>query len=139
VNTFSSRSHVRHAASRPVPAVQTRGRIVVVDDEPAILETWGLILTMSGYDVVCCTDPQVALEVIARGCDCVITDYHMPQMTGVELLRAARTKSRAKFILMTANGSEAIARDALAAGAWCIVHKPTPPPIVLQKLEKLAG
>jgi CheY-like chemotaxis protein len=109
----------------------------MVDDEPGILETWGVILSMSGYEVACCADPVSALEEIADGCDCVITDYHMPRMSGVELIRTARPWSKAKFILMTANASEPVTQEALSAGAECIVHKPTSPPLVLEKLARL--
>jgi putative two-component system response regulator len=132
-------SHACAVASQPAPSAEKRGRVVLVDDEPGILETWCVILTRSGYEVECCSDPVSALETIAAGCDCVITDYHMPLMSGVELMRKARAWSKAKFILMTANGSEAVTQDALAAGAACIVHKPTSTPLVLQKLASLCG
>ena len=111
----------------------------MVDDEPRILEIWDSILTTSGYDVQCFPDPVPALEAIAKGCDCVITDYHLPTMTGVELIRAARSLSKAKFLVMTGNASDAVAQEALAAGACCVVHKPTSPPMVLQKLAGLCG
>ncbi len=114
-----------------------RRRIVLVDDNPGVLETWALLLTMSGFEVACFVDPVSALEAIAGGCDCVLTDYHMQGMNGVELIRTAREWSKAKFILMTGNGSEAVAEDALAAGACCIVHKPTSPALVLQKLDSV--
>jgi CheY-like chemotaxis protein len=132
-------SHMCAVGNQPAPAARTRGRVVIVDDEPSILETWCMILSMAGYEVECCSDPVFALEKIAGGCDCVITDYHMPRMTGVDLIRKARPQSDAKFVLMTANTSEAVAEDALAAGAACIVHKPTSAPLVLQKLATLCG
>ena len=139
MSSFAATSELCDVGNQPAPAATRRGRVVVVDDEPGILQTWGVILSMSGYDVECCSDPVSALETIAAGCDCVITDYQMPLMSGVDLMRQARPRSKAKFILMTANGSEAVTRDALAAGAACVVHKPTSPPLVLQKLASLCG
>ncbi|MGZ4827479.1 MAG: response regulator [Terriglobales bacterium] len=124
-------------AKQPVSANGKRPRVVVVDDEPSILEIWGAILTASGYSVECCSDATSALEAIAAGCDCVLTDYHMPLMTGVELIRAARKWSTAKFILMTGNMSSMLAEDAIGAGASCVLHKPTTAPQVLQKIESL--
>ncbi|MGI9101095.1 MAG: response regulator [Terriglobales bacterium] len=108
-----------------------------MDDEPGLTETWGAILEMSGYDVVCCLDGPSALEAIAAGCDCVITDYHMPGMNGVDLIRTARPWSEAKFLMMTASASDAVTQAALDAGACCIVHKPTSPVLVLAKLASL--
>ncbi len=129
-------------AARFCPITQPRPpmrqvRVVLVDDEPAILDTWGIILGSQGYEVERCADPVSALEAITRGCDIVVTDYHMPNMTGLDLIRTAQPWSKAKFILMTANTSEAVAEEALAAGASCVVHKPTSAPLVLQKLASL--
>ena len=134
---FAMTGQVSAVGKEPAAAAKARSRVVMVDDEPSILETWRVILTMSGYEVACCADPVSALEKIAAGCDCVITDYHMPRMSGVDLIRAARPWSKAKFILMTANASEPVTQEALSAGAECIVHKPTSPPLVLQKLASL--
>ncbi len=124
--------------AQPRPPMQPV-RVVLVDDEPGILDTWGIILGSQGYEVQCFPEPVSALEAITRGCDIVLTDYHMPKMTGLDLIRTAQPWSKAKFVLMTANTSEAVAEEALAAGASCVVHKPTSAPWVLQKLAGLAA
>src|SRR5437016_396833 len=118
------------------PAV-AQPRIILVDDESSIREIWGRILSMSGYDVECYPEAASALQAIAEGCGCVITDHHMAEMNGVELIRAARTWSKAEFILMTGNPSDELTQEALSAGAAYVVHKPTSPPVILQKLAKL--
>jgi len=122
-----------------LPQAVARPRVVLVDDESSIREIWGCILRTAGYAVECCPDAASALEALAEGCDCVITDYHMPEMNGVELIRAAKPWSEAKFILMTGNPSEELTQEALAAGATYVVHKPTSAPVMLQKLAKLCG
>jgi CheY-like chemotaxis protein len=122
-----------------LPQATMRPRIVLVDDESSIREIWGCILSTLGYDVACYPDAVSALEAITEGCDCVITDYHMPEMNGVELILAAKPWSEAKFILMTGNPSEELTQQALAAGATYVVHKPTSAPIMLQKLAKLTA
>ncbi len=114
-----------------------RARVVLVDDEPSILDTWGIILAAQGYEVRCFPDPIAAMEAIADGCEVVITDYHMPRMSGVELIHMARPWSKAKFLLMTANASEEVTKAAFAAGVCCVVHKPTSAPLVLQKIASL--
>ena len=123
----------------PPDAAVARPRIVLVDDESSIREIWGCILSNAGYSVACFADAASALEAIAEGCDCVITDYHMPEMNGVELIRAARRLSEAQFILMTGNLSEELTEEALSAGAAYVAHKPTSAPVMLQKLKKLTG
>jgi CheY-like chemotaxis protein len=120
-------------------AAAARPRVVLVDDEVSIREIWGCILSTSGYSVECYANAVSAMKAIAGGCDCVITDYHMPEMNGVELIRAARSRSEAKFILMTGNPSEELTQEALSAGATYVVHKPTSAPVMLQKLAKLCG
>ena len=129
--------HLHLDVDQPGTTTHSRPRIVFVDDEPGILQIWRQILLGSGYDVECCPDAASALPAIAAGCDCVITDYHMPRMSGLELIRLARPHTTAKFILLTANGSPELAEGALAAGAVCVVHKPTSAPVMLEKIAGL--
>lgn len=135
---MSSAAASRICRSENLPQA-ARPRVVLVDDESSIREIWGCILRTSGYAVECCPDAASALEAMTEGCDCVITDYHMPEMNGVELILAAKPWSEAKFILMTGNPSEELTQQALAAGATYVVHKPTSAPVMLEKLAKLTG
>ena len=65
-------------------------RILVVDDEPLLLESMKDALGKKGYDVKLGTNGADALSLIERGeVDAVITDMRMPEMDGLELLRAA--------------------------------------------------
>ncbi len=132
-----------HSECRVTTQVAPEGsrsvRVVIVDDEPGIVATWTAILQACGYEAEGHTDVSAAVTAIARGCDCVITDYHMPQMSGVELIRAARQWSPAKFILITANTSPEVAEEAMLAGAACVLHKPTLATSVLQKVAQLCG
>ncbi len=124
---------------RSVPAPTPNAKVVFVDDEPSIVKTWGLILKSSGYDVICCGDAASALRAIAAGCDLVITDYHMPGMNGVELIRAGRARCDAGFVLLTANATPEVATAALSAGALCVVHKPVGPAQLLQQVAILCA
>lgn len=94
--------------------------ILIVEDEPVIaviikneLEESPLITTIIE------NNPGKALESInKREIDCVISDYDMPQKTGIELLRDVREHyPDLPFILFTGKGSEHIAEEAFAAGA----------------------
>ncbi len=114
-------------------------RIVLVDDEPGTTFLWSMILDQAGYEVVRCHNPASALKAIYAGCDLVITDYQMPGLNGVELIRRARPMSRAKFILLTGNQDMEVAAGAFAAGAAAVVHKPAEPRTVVALAGSLCG
>ncbi|GGK71603.1 hypothetical protein GCM10009067_24920 [Haloarcula sebkhae] len=59
-----------------------------------------------------------------RSVDCIVSDYRMPEKDGIELLKAARKEyPDLPFILFTGEGSEAVASDAIAAGATDYLRK----------------
>jgi len=67
-----------------------RTRILVVDDDPALLETTAALLSFH-YDVTVASSGAEALALFAAApCDIICTDFRMPGMDGVELLRRAR-------------------------------------------------
>jgi CheY-like chemotaxis protein len=67
-------------------------KILLVDDEPAILTVLELLLNKFGYIVVLKSNAESALFLIREGVnvDLVITDYRMPGMNGVEFIRELR-------------------------------------------------
>jgi CheY-like chemotaxis protein len=69
-------------------------KILVVDDEFDILTTWRLVLEMEGYEVVTASNGRTALDA-ARSTPpaLVITDWMMPHMDGVELIRQLATSN----------------------------------------------
>src|SRR5947207_3183893 len=104
-------------------------RVIVIDDDPAQLDIWQRVLSRAGFTVATYDDPRAALPEIAR-CDCVITDYQMPGMTGIELMRGCSREQAPPFILMTGNPSPSILQEALTAGAACVLTKPAKPEAV---------
>jgi PAS domain S-box len=70
-------------------------------------------------------DPSTALETVLGGeVDCVVSDYDMPEMDGIELLEAIRADCPdLPFFLFTGQGSEEVASDAIAAGATGYLRK----------------
>jgi len=97
-----------------------------VDDEPALLEIGKLFLERSG-DVAVETEVSAlrALKRIASGSfDAVISDYQMPEMDGIELLRKVRASgSRIPFIIFTGRGREEVVIEALNEGADFYLQK----------------
>lgn len=71
------------------------------------------------------TDPTVAQRILdRREIHCVVSDYQMPEINGVELLRAIRDDGHDQpFFLVTGKGSEAIASEAIASGVTGYVRK----------------
>jgi putative nucleotidyltransferase with HDIG domain len=95
-------------------------RILLVDDDPLILQALTRILKAEGYDVVAHTDPVEASA--ERGFVVVITDFMMPQMNGIELLAALRKSSPdAVRILLTAAADFKVASDAVNR-AWTLAE-----------------
>src|SRR5262245_43541296 len=86
-------------------ATTTSGRILLVDDEPAILRVYTRILSESGYTIECASGGAQALEHLAReSFDVIVSDIAMPGMTGIQLLRAVRSRDLdVPVILATGN------------------------------------
>ncbi|MFQ3536131.1 MAG: ATP-binding protein [Aggregatilineales bacterium] len=102
-------------------------RILVVEDSAAIREFIAhTILAAEGYDVLTAADGQEGL-VLAQDLqpDLILTDYLMPHLNGLEMIGALRQANMdIPVILMTAEGSEALAVSALRAGVYDYLVKP---------------
>ena len=99
--------------------------ILVVDDSPEAREVAAGCLREHGMTPLFAENGRVALEILARQpLDAVLTDLHMPEMDGLELVeRMRRDYSQVPVVLMTSRGSEQAAFDALRAGALSYVPK----------------
>jgi len=104
-------------------------RILLVDDQPDLAEVTALHLEdrRDAFDVRFVTDGPTALEFLDRtAVDCVVSDYEMPEMDGLELLRAVNDRDPSlPFILYTGRGSEEIASEAISAGVTDYLQKRT--------------
>lgn len=86
-------------------------RILVVDDDPGVLKVLCRVISRAGYQVTHTNNPQIALDYIKKKrFAVVITDYCMPQVSGVELLREAHRFQplACKLILSGAADIEAV-------------------------------
>lgn len=101
-------------------------RILIVDDEPAILRTLGEFLSLQGYECVLETDPVAALERLeAEVFHLVITDLVMPQLDGLELIRKLREGGGlTQMVVMTAFSSLDRAVEAYRLGVSDYLLKP---------------
>jgi len=107
-------------------AVTDRGRILVVDDEPVVLDTLREMLQELGYDVSTAASIERALAAMATvRPQIVFLDLLMPGISGLEALPHFREHHRrVPVIAITASMEPEIARQARAAGAFDVVGKP---------------
>ncbi|HVB96282.1 MAG TPA: response regulator transcription factor [Chloroflexota bacterium] len=99
--------------------------ILVVDDDPAILNLLRIGLTQEGYDVNSATNGPEALAILQeRAPKLIVLDVLMPEMDGFEVCRRIRQVSTVPVILLTALGREEDVINGLDAGADEYVTKP---------------
>jgi two-component system KDP operon response regulator KdpE len=105
--------------------MESRKRILVVDDEQEITFVLRSGLTKHGYDVRVAGDGEAALDLFhAWTPDLVITDLAMPNMNGLQLCRRLRESSEVPIIILSVKGEEATKIEALDAGADDYLTKP---------------
>jgi len=74
-------------------------KILVIDDEPCILQVLEIHLSDAGYDVICAEDGAAALKCLAAGnVDLVICDFSLPDMDGIELIKAMKAMKAMKAV-----------------------------------------
>lgn len=109
------------------PAVQVKGaRILVVDDDPEILELLRDALRLAGYEPEATTDGASAMaRLAAGGYDLVLSDIMMPEVSGLRLLSAAKRASPGtEVILLTGHPTPERALEAARGGAFACLVKP---------------
>ncbi|MDM8517555.1 response regulator [Desulfobacterales bacterium HSG16] len=101
-------------------------KLLVVDDEEAILRVLSFSLKSDGYDVVTACDGEKALAVFKEESpDIVLTDIKMPVMDGIELLKEIKAlDTEAEVIIVTGHGDIENAIEALQLGASDFINKP---------------
>ena len=115
--------------SAPTTNPQTQQRILVADDDPAILRLVTAIVEKEGYTVVPARDGREAYKLLQADSDFVagIFDVVMPHIQGPELVRYMKTEKRLMKIpvmMMTAEQNPKLSSDSFAAGAVVFLPKP---------------
>jgi CheY-like chemotaxis protein/glycine cleavage system H lipoate-binding protein len=112
--------------------------ILVVDDEPIILQSCKRILNESGYDVETAPDGDDALKKITIGkFDLVLLDLKMPGMGGLTLLNRIKDYSpNIEIIVMTGYPSVQTVKYAIKSGAYDYIPKPFKPDTINEAASK---
>src|SRR5881296_2726857 len=113
-------------------------RVLVVDDEPGLRQSLGLLLTDAGYQVAAESDGKQALDrALAEPFDLILCDVRMPELGGIAFVRAYRARGgEALVIMMSAYGGEEAALAAMKEGAYDYIPKPFRPDEVVLTLRK---
>jgi two-component system, NtrC family, response regulator HydG len=103
-----------------------RPRLLVVDDDRAILTLIGTIALAEGFDVATTVSGEDAMKQLReRASDLVLVDLRMPGITGLDVLKALREANpRVKVVLMTGFGTIDTAVEAVKLGAMDFLTKP---------------
>ena len=103
--------------------------LLIVDDEKLVREFLSETLSQAGYAVRTAENGEAALKEIAdREFDLIFTDVKMPQLSGIELLKAVRQSSPfTSVVVITAYGTVADAVEAMKLGAFDYLPKPFTP------------
>ena len=103
-----------------------KNRILVVDDEESIREFLEIMLKKEGYNVTCAENGSVAKNILEKkSFDLVISDFQMPEMTGMELLKFVKEYfPQTAFMMITAFGTTESAVEAMKVGAYDYITKP---------------
>ncbi|MGD0461784.1 MAG: response regulator [Tepidisphaeraceae bacterium] len=116
-------------------------KILVADDESHILHVVSLKLRNAGFEVVTAADGQEALELaISERPDLLITDYHMPQLSGLELCRKLKQDpitAKIPTIMLTARGYDLDLKDTQDSGILRMLSKPFSPRALLTTVNEV--
>jgi CheY-like chemotaxis protein len=107
----------------------TNRRMLVADDDPAILRLIATILEKENYTVVAVRDGREAYKILQTDANftAAILDVVMPHISGPELVRYMKTEERLKRIpvmMMTAEQDPKLSSDSFSAGAMVFLPKP---------------
>lgn len=121
----------------------TELNILVVDDFPTMRKIVRQVLRQLGYNNVQeAEDGEAALSILRQNTDIqfVISDWNMPNMTGIELLKAVRAEPSLKglpFLIVTAEADKENIVEAVKSGVSSYIVKPFNAATLKEKIEKI--
>jgi signal transduction histidine kinase/CheY-like chemotaxis protein len=133
-----------HAKGAPTVQRSGRGRVLLAEDNDVNTIVAETLLQAAGYDVVCVTNGQEAIEAVRAGpFDLILMDMQMPKMDGVQATRKIRseipTARSMPIVAMTANAMREDKEACLAAGMVDFVTKPIDPDAFLAVVSRFMG
>jgi DNA-binding response OmpR family regulator len=115
--------------------------VLIVDDEPSIVEALRFLMEQNGYNVEVAIDGEGALEIIAKVVpDLVLLDIMLPGIDGFEVCEIVRLNPewrKTKIMFLTAKGREEDMAKGLILGADAYVVKPFSNADIVQNVKRL--
>ncbi len=116
---------------------------LVVDDSKTMRDLNSATLESMGFEVMSAVDGKHALEVLGdKDVKVITTDYNMPNMNGVDLVKALRASSKYKFtpiLLISSESDEKIKMQAKESGATGWIKKPFEKNTLIAAVSKICG
>jgi len=124
--------------------IDTNIKILIVDDFSTMRKIIRNILTQLGFkNILEADDGTTALEILKKEkVDLIISDWNMPKMSGLELLKAVRSDENLKdipFVMVTAEAQKESILEAIKYKVNQYIVKPFTPETLKEKLEKVFG
>ena len=117
---------------------QKKQRVLVIEDDPDVLEQLSAILEEDGHDVVRAKSAEEGMDLVDRdGVALVITDLRLPRASGLDVVRGVCERSPdVPVLVVTAHASIDTAVQAMRLGAFHYLQKPLSVDTVLMEVEK---
>lgn len=115
--------------------------ILLVDDDPAVLDSMKLLLGLSGFEVDTANTPDQALVLIDTGHrpDVMISDYRLPNMNGIDLIKKVRSDADPNLPVVLMSGDTSAEKVRAAGLVDChVVHKPTNTKALIKLIRSIA-
>lgn len=110
--------------------------ILVVDDEPNIVDVVTAYLKLELFNVITASDGEMALQCVAEhNPDLIVLDVMLPRLDGLEVCRRVRTTSNTPIIMLTARGEETDKLVGLGIGADDYLSKPFSPRELVARIK----
>ncbi len=116
--------------------------ITVIDDDDAVRDSVGTLLEAHGFSVRCfASGPEFLQGDVLQQTACLLLDYHMPEMTGIDLLLELKRRGLSyPTILITGLSDGMIQKRAVSAGVLEVLRKPTQDKAIVDAVRRaLAG
>ncbi len=123
----------------PAPREPEQGNVLLIDDEPQVLQAYGRVLKSAGFRVTMLSNGAAVEDALARNpIDVVVSDVRMPGLDGIGILQLVhRRDPDLPVVLMTAGGELTSAVKAVEHGAARYLLKPIAPEVLCQTVGEV--